>query len=47
MNLLTTSFKFLNLIGGFAVVGALLSMALLLINKDGYLTTSGEKVRRY
>ncbi len=46
MNLLTTSFKFLNLIGGFAVVGALLSMAFLLINKDGYLTTSGEKVRR-
>ena len=46
MNLLTTAFKFLNLIGGFAAVGALLSMAFLVINKDGYLTTSGEKVRR-
>jgi cytochrome c oxidase assembly factor CtaG len=46
MNLLTTAFKFLNLIGGFAVVGALLSMAFLVINKDGLLTTSGEKVRR-
>jgi putative copper resistance protein D len=46
MNLLTTTFKFLNLIGGFAVVGALLSMAFLVLNKDGYLTTSGEKVRR-
>jgi putative copper resistance protein D len=46
MNLLTTAFKFLNLIGGFAVVGALLSMAFLVINKDGFLTTSGEKVRK-
>ena len=46
MNLLTTAFKFLNLIGGFAVVGALLSMAFLVVNKDGFLTTSGEKVRR-
>ncbi len=47
MNLLTTVFKFLNLIGGFAAVGALLSMAFLVINKDGFLTTSGEKVRRF
>jgi putative copper export protein len=47
MNLLATTFKFLNLIGGFAVVGALLSMAFLLINKDSYLTTSGEKVRGF
>jgi len=46
MNLLTTAFKFLNLIGGFAVVGALLSMAFLVVNKDGFLTTSGEQVRR-
>jgi len=45
MNLLTTTFKFLNLIGGFAVVGSLLSMAFLVINKDGFLTTSGEKLR--
>ena len=46
MNLLTTIFKFLNLIGGFCVVGSLLAMAFLTINKDGFLTTSGEKVRR-
>jgi putative copper resistance protein D len=46
MNLLTTVFKFLNLIGGFATVGALLSMAFLVINKDGFLSTSGEKVRK-
>ncbi len=45
MNLLTTSFKFLNLLGGFATVGALLAMAFLLINKEGFLTTSGEKLR--
>ena len=47
MNFLTTVFKFLNLIGGFATVGALLSMAFLVINKDGFLTTSGEKVRGF
>ncbi len=47
MNLLTTAFKFLNLIGGFSAVGALLAMAFLVINKDGYLTTSGEKLRRF
>ena len=46
MNLLTTTFKFLNLIGGFAAVGALLSMAFLILNKDGFLSTSGEKVRK-
>lgn len=46
MSLLTTTFKFLNLIGGFSVVGSLLAMAFLTINKDGYLTTSGENVRR-
>ena len=47
MNLLTTAFKFLNLIGGFSVVGALLAMAFLVINKDGFLSTSGEKLRRF
>jgi putative copper resistance protein D len=47
MNLLTTTFKFLNLLGGFSVVGALLAMAFLLINNDGFLTTSGEKLRGF
>ncbi len=47
MNLLTTAFKFLNLIGGFSAVGALLAMAFLVINKDGFLSTSGEKLRRF
>lgn len=45
MNLLTTSFKFLNLLGGISVVGSLLAMAFLLVNKDGYVTTSGERLR--
>ena len=44
MNTLTTTFKFLNLIGGFSAVGALLAMSFLVINKDGFLTKSGEKV---
>ena len=47
MNLLTTTFKFLNLLGGFSVVGSLLAMAFLLINKEGFLTTSGEKLRGF
>jgi len=46
MNLLATSFKFLNLVGGISVIGSLLAMAFLLVNKDGYLSTSGEKLRR-
>jgi putative copper resistance protein D len=46
MNLLTTSFKFLNLLGGISVIGSLLAMSFLLVNKDGYLDTSGEKLRR-
>jgi cytochrome c oxidase assembly factor CtaG len=45
MNLLTTTFKFLNLLGGFSVVGALLGMAFLVVNKEGFLSTSGEKLR--
>ena len=47
MNTLTTTFKFLNLIGGFSAVGALLAMSFLVINKDGFLTTSGERVRQF
>ena len=47
MNILTTTFKFLNLIGGFSAVGALLAMSFLVINKDGFLTTSGERVRQF
>ena len=46
MNLLTTSFKFLNLLGGISVIGSLLAMSFLLVNKDGYLDTSGERLRR-
>ena len=46
MNLLTTTFKFLNLAGGISVIGSLLAMAFLLVNHDGYLSTSGEKLRR-
>ena len=32
---------------GFSVVGSLLAMAFLLINKEGFLTTSGEKLRGF
>jgi putative copper resistance protein D len=46
MNLFTTTFKFFNLAGGISVIGSLLAMAFLLINQDGYLATSGEKLRR-
>lgn len=45
MNSLITGFKYLNYLGGFATVGALLAMAFLLINKNSFLDTSGEKLR--
>lgn len=45
MNTFAVSFKFLNTIGGISVIGSLLTMAFLLVNKEGSLTTSGNKVR--
>jgi hypothetical protein len=47
MNFFAVSFKFLNLIGGFASVGALLAMAFLLLDVEGKVSTSGEKLRSF
>jgi putative copper resistance protein D len=47
MNLLGIAFKYINLIGGVAAIGALLSMAFLLLDTDGKISTSGEKLRTY
>lgn len=47
MNFFAVSFKFLNLLGGFATVGSLLAMAFLLLDSEGKLSTSGEKLRTF
>jgi putative copper resistance protein D len=47
MNFFAVSFKFLNLLGGFASVGALLAMAFLLLDVEGKVSTSGEKLRNF
>ncbi|MEN9736362.1 MAG: hypothetical protein RL129_1073 [Actinomycetota bacterium] len=47
MNFFAVSFKFLSLLGGFATVGSLLAMAFLLLDSEGKLSTSGEKLRTF
>jgi putative copper resistance protein D len=47
MNFLSTTFKYLNLLGGFATIGALLAMAFLLLDNEGKISTSGEKLRNF
>ena len=47
MNFLTTAFKNLNLVGGFATIGALLAMAFFLLDNEGKISTSGEKLRNF
>ena len=47
MNFLSTTFKYLNLLGGFATIGALLAMAFLLLDEEGKVSTSAEKLRNY
>jgi len=47
MNFLNTCFKFINLIGSFATIGALLAMAFLLLDVEGKLSTSGAKIRGF
>ena len=47
MNFLTTAFKYLNLVGGFATIGALLAMAFFLLDNEGKISTSGEKLRNF
>ncbi len=42
---LSTVFKYLSLIGSFAVVGTLLAMAFLLLDVDGKLSTSAQKLK--
>ena len=42
---LCTIFKYLSLIGSFAVVGALLAMGFLLLDSHGKLSTSAKKLR--
>ena len=47
MNFLSTTFKYFNLLGGFATIGALLAMAFLLLDVEGKVSTSGEKLRNF
>ena len=47
MNFLSTTFKYFNLLGGFATIGALLAMAFLLFDVEGKTSTSGEKLRNF
>ena len=45
MNFFNTTFKYVNLLGGFATIGVLLAMAFLLLDVEGKLSTSAEKLR--
>ena len=47
MNFLNTAFKYINILGGFATVGALLAMAFLLLDVEGKVSTSAEKLRNF
>jgi cytochrome c oxidase assembly factor CtaG/putative copper export protein len=47
MNYLNITFKYFNLLGGFAAVGSLLAMAFLLLDNKGKISTSGEKLRTF
>lgn len=47
MNFLNITFKYLNLLGGFATIGALLAMAFLLLDVEGKISTSAEKLRTF
>jgi len=47
MNLFSTAFKYLNLLGGFATIGSLLAMSFLLLDVEGKVSTSGEKLRTF
>jgi putative copper resistance protein D len=47
MNFLNTTFKYFNLLGGFATIGALLAMAFLLLDVEGKTSTSAEKLRNF
>ena len=46
MNALSTFFKYLSLLGSFAVIGTLLSMGFLLLDTHGKLSTSGLRLKK-
>lgn len=47
MNIFVGFFKYLDLLGAFATIGSLLALGFLLLDADGKLSTSGEKVRGF
>ena len=47
MNFLNTAFKYINILGGFATIGALLAMAFLLLDVEGKVSTSAERLRNF
>ena len=47
MNFLITAFEYINILGGFATIGALLAMAFLLLDEEGKVSTSAEKLRNF
>ena len=47
MNFLSSTFKYFNLLGGFATIGALLAMAFLLLDVEGKVSTSAERLRNF
>jgi len=47
MNFLNTTFKYINILGSFATIGALLAMAFLLLDVEGRVSTSAEKLRNF
>ena len=47
MNFLNTTFKHVNFLGGFATIGALLAMAFLLLDVEGKVSTSAERLRNF
>lgn len=47
MNFSIIAFKYINTLGGFAAIGALLAMAFLLLDTEGRVSTSAEKLRNF
>ena len=47
MNFLNTAFKYLNLLGGFATIGTIIAMTFLLLDTEGKVSTSSEKLRNF
>lgn len=47
MNIFVTAFRYVALLGGFAAIGSMLAMAFLLLDVEGILSTSGQKLRTF